>query len=742
MIFLSAFITVGAIRVGAQDAPPGKYTTTWVGNSLVRGDEHVPIAIDSLFVTPDGTVLTSASWDEGGGELTEFDSAGAWKRMAGHTHGWGYGGGGCATATDQYIFITQKVDSEGGGLVGSSWPIKGQNWWGISRRKRDDPQKGVPFDDGRGQEGDVLPHAFLIVEETPIPTPGNLTSGSQPPIPGITGIAADSRRLFVANPTHDRVRVYDAESMALLTDWEHIPRLGTIALDSKGRLWIAQGADGDHVATVTAYDTDGHALQNVISLGKAVEPVGIAFDPKGHVAVADGGADADILTFDPDHLSGVPTRPLKTVGSSLFAGDGPAVGRITPGKFSDLTGVGIDRDGNLYISSSRNGATLEKFDSSGQQQWARYGLTFVDNSSIDPQSGDVYSSEEHYHFDWAKTDPGSEWSYAGKTWDHIRFPNDPRLAHENPPLMRRLNGGQLYAFASDQMADGIFVYRFDPSHLGEVAIPCAAITKGALKVPNAPHGGQLLWTDLNGDGQTDAGEFQQLPPENSAKETPGLGDATWGWYVDEAGDVWQTVNGDGPTRGLRHFPLASFDQHGTPLYRVADMTVTPAPAPFLHNVNDGLERCVYVKASDTMYLGGYTADAQNEKYWGAFRVISRYDHWSKGNRTAAWTLHLPWKVVPGAAGETPIGFAIAGDYIFEVGCTTKSQVLIYRTSDASLVGTLTPNNGLFNVDQTGWVDMRPFGVQAIRRPNGEYAICVEEDWHAKTVIYRWNPAAK
>jgi hypothetical protein len=52
---------------------------------------------------------------------------------------------------------------------------------------------------------------------------------------------------------------------------------------------------------------------------------------------------------------------------------------------------------------------------------------------------------------------------------------------------------------------------------------------------------------------------------------------------------------------------------------------------------------------------------------------------------------------------------------------------------------MIPNNGLFTLAQTGWVDMRPFGIQATLMPDKTYALLVEEDAYAKTVVYRWKP---
>jgi hypothetical protein len=719
---------------------PGAYTTTWVGNSLANGDAHIPQQIMGICIAPDGTVLTNTTWDEGGGEVSVFGPDGAVRGVAGHTHGWGYGGGNCVAANHRYFFLVQRVDSERGHLIqADTWPPGNDMWFGVSRRLAGDITKPAPFDGGKGAHGAVLSRAFLMVDQASADAVKAFeTPGSAAANPGISALAVNEQRLYVADPSHARIAVYDTETMAPLASWNDLPRVTAMAMVVNETMWVAQAADGNDPATVTLFDASGKPTNARITFGPGIVPVALALDSRGHLYVADGGKAANIEIFDPTDVHGTPTVWAKTFGSSMFDGHGAGVGKVVAGKFSDITGIGIDQYDDLYISSGgRTGAVLEKFDSRGDQLWARYGLTFVDNSSIDPLTGDIYSSEEHYHFDWARTAPGSEWSYAGETLDRFRYPQDVRTAHKYQPLMRRLNGGQLYAFASDQYASGIYIYRYDPGATGEVAIPCGAIVKGGIDLAGTPSG-QLIWRDANGDGKFDADEFSA-----PARDAKALGDDCWGWWVEDNGDLWQTVNGDGADRGIRHFPLSGFDSHGAPIYSWDTMQATPAPPPFLHQGNNGIERTVYSRKDDAMFLAGYTADAQHEKVWGNFRVIARYDHWLAGNRTPTWTIALPWDTSGNAKGlGVPIGFAVAGDYLFEVGVTSNCRVHVYRIRDGAYLGDLTPNNGLFTVANTGWVDIRPFGVQAMQRPDGTYAICVEEDWHAKTVIYRWKPGGE
>ena len=41
-------------------------------------------------------------------------------------------------------------------------------------------------------------------------------------------------------------------------------------------------------------------------------------------------------------------------------------------------------------------------------------------------------------------------------------------------------------------------------------------------------------------------------------------------------------------------------------------------------------------------------------------------------------------------------------------------------------------------DNTGWIDI-PYGLNAIKRSNGEYIVALEDDGKMKSIIFRWCP---
>ena len=75
-------------------AAPIDYTTSWIANDGGWGEAHIPHDMLDIFVSPDGTVATICTWDEGGtnvgifrdGRLVsrpEGSGTGGWGRMSG-----------------------------------------------------------------------------------------------------------------------------------------------------------------------------------------------------------------------------------------------------------------------------------------------------------------------------------------------------------------------------------------------------------------------------------------------------------------------------------------------------------------------------------------------------------------------------------------------------------------------------------------------------------------------------------
>jgi len=68
----------------------------------------------------------------------------------------------------------------------------------------------------------------------------------------------------------------------------------------------------------------------------------------------------------------------------------------------------------------------------------------------------------------------------------------------------------------------------------------------------------------------------------------------------------------------------------------------------------------------------------------------------------------------------------------------RGRIWVNRLRDGAEVGTLEPGPTVGGVENTGWIDLLT-GINAFRRSSGEYLVFVEENYKAKSLIYRWKP---
>ncbi len=719
LLFFCVAVLVALLTLPAN-AQSLTYTTSWIGNTFGAGHapgkprKHVSLATDALFVTPDGTCYTNTFWDEDGAEVA-FYKNGDVIGSAGHTHGWGYDGGTEVTANRRYLFFAQKVENEGGGLVNAdTWPAKGKTWYGVSRRKLDG--SASPFPSGKGGAGDTLGQNFLLVNEAPNDTDAN-----------VSGLAADETHLYVANPAMDRIEVYDVETMARTGGWP-LARPGRIALAPDGTLWIIQQGDTTHPARLVHRSKTGALLPQTIT--DVANPTALCLTRQGRLLLADNGPAQQVRIYD---VQG--SRPrlagLLGVRGGIFAGQGKQIGQAGPLRFNDLTGVGCDALGNVYVASNGSvaggGTVLECYAPSGKRLWRLLGLEFIDCAEPDPASDtDVLTKEEHFVMDYAKP-AGRQWAYWGYTVNRFQYPDDPRL-HTGPTsvFVRRIQGKR-FLFTTDMYSGELAVFRFRPGTDGETAIPSDSFAKGHFNEGKTiwpavqPQKGEWLWRDKDGSGQFHAGDFEQ---PGTGKDAPSL----WGWSVDSRGDVWQATDRE----GLREFPCLGLDTHGSPIYSYASMKTLPMPAPFIE-----LCRAEYQPETDTLYLAGYTTEHPHTGgEWGTVGTeIIRYGHWSRGSPKLALRIVLPYdgKKDPQVYIKA---MSVAGDYVFAVESRNPERVFVYNARTGALQGTMQPDETVGK--NSGWVDT-PYGIQASRRASGEYLIFVEEDLDAKVLLYRWTP---
>ena len=717
-IFVFAIATQLVAQAQDFTSPRIEAVTAWIGNSYGGGKKWVQQDIRAMAVMPDGTVFTNVEWDEAGGNAGEYRD-GELIRYAMHTHGWGNQGGESVAANARYLYLGASVDNEGGGLKDpDTWPPKGSKWLGVSRRARADISMGAAFEGGKGGKGDSLKGAVLVVAEVPDKTKD-----------AIPGICADETHLFVADPHSGEMKVFNAETMQPVRSWT-INRAGPLALDRAGVVWMLERKTDTAPARLVRFNAKGEEIAPAFTFAPDVMPVAFCLASDGRVLVADDSAAQQIRIF-----SSVKGGALAEVGTF---GERGGIAASTPGAFGDrkldhVTALGRDERGNLYVAhdaqSGGGGTVLESYRlADGALNWRLFGLTFMDMGDVDAASDtDIFTKEEHFHVDYKKP-AGREWSFAGYTIGRFKYPQDPRLHLWSAGAWVRRIGGQRVLFVNDMNGERLQVYRFAPKADGEVAIPSGLFAKKHIKEkdawpPSQPEKGEWIWRDTNGNGAFDAGEFAI----NGGGDAP----AAQGWWVDRAGGVWLATE----TKGVRYFPSKGFDARGNPQWDFATMQTFPHPDGFRE-----VKRLRYDAASDTLYLGGTTAEDKNQHWKPMGPVLARYDGWLRGPRKLRWRVTLPY--ARGSSGHEscePMGFDVAGDFVFApyTGASKKDgvktgRVEIFRASDGSAAGHVEPG---VEVGEIGLQDIRET-LTAHRRADGEYIVLLEDDYKSKVVMYR------
>jgi len=830
-IFFTAILFFTTSLFGEFVAPNGSqrldYRTSWIGNTYGGLDpetgkgQWVQQDIAAICVTPDGMVYTNVPWEEGGGNCMMYKD-GEMLGAAMHTHGWGFNGGKAVAVNDKYVFIALMGNNEGGGLNDpDTWPPKGFDWYGVSRRLRSDFTKGAPFEHGKGGKGDTLPKSFLVVNEVSNEQGRNAIDG-----PGaISGLWADNERLYVANPLDNRIEIYDAETMDVLEVWplseEFQGKAGPIAMDPDDNLWILVQRPRESLLAerFVVLDSKGKPLaqrntkQNRFSGDVQYCPIEIpdgfeenfphnfhtsafCFDNKGRLLVADsGGMWQAIFVFEKKNGNYVPLEP-RTIESLI----GWPLITLRQGIhddfiFRNISGIGCDAQGNVYIASdwtsTGGGVILESYAPTTEPipvqppllsnirpkshqhhwklNWRLYGLCFIDCATLDPDDETiVYTKEERYKIDWSK-EPGKEWLFLGSTGAFRLHPNfktdtppndwkayfrDPRLnIGDSGPVWVRNLGGKKFLFVGDMNSVRLQVYELDFTNERSPVRAAVLFSPEQFKkrdrsgpvdwIPGQPEKGEWIWTNSLSHGRPvfmDAKEFSSREPEVRGIE---------GWCIEANGDIWQTTL----NQGLRRFRYQGLDKIGNPIWNFDNRDTFPHPKEF-----NQVKRIRYISETDTLYLGGCaTVDGREHKnqHWKPMGpVVARYDNFLQNQRAGDGTQRSPrnprWiTVLPYVVGSKghescePMGFDIAGDYIFVpyTGSSKESgfkmgHVEVLRTEDASAVGWMEPDPK--TVGEIGLQDMREC-ISVHRLKSGEYVIFLEDDYKAKVVMYRWEP---
>ena len=633
---------------------------SWFGNSFSGKTEWVQSGVSGITALPDGTVIATSIWDEPHKEIGFYKD--------GKPVGPKISGGSCkVTFDDQYLYV---------GLSGM-----GKTQAGVRRLTRE----GV---------------------DAPWPEYGNAKwpMFDTPAIWNeVQGIAVSKTELFVTCTGLKEIRVYDIASGAFKRSLP-IDAPGALVIDKDGLLWLGNDA-------LTQYAPDGKATGKRVT---GLKVGALAFDPQGRLVVAESGARQQLIAFD---ISGAQPREVSALLQRGGVWAQERYSQFADDRIMNPNGLGIDAAGNLYV----NGAgIISSFTPAGQLRWRIFSTVFCTASDFDPATdgNDLYSRGFHYRYQPGQP-AGNDWQLFAAMTDPARFPEPFGSSQSN--LLRRLNG-RLYQFA---IGTGVYVTMKDEqsSVFAPVAMYTGQGNKGGQFRPNAaPEKGRFVWSDANGNGVADAGEF--TVPAEGAFEFNG---EFYSYGIDERGGLWEPLD----RHGVRHTPIREFTAQGAPVYDLQNQTLYPRPAEFSE-----ILRSYYYADTDTMYLAGYTWDfpSLGNEHWGnCGREVVVYEKWSTPD---ARTIRARIPYPDGLVNVKAISILDSADLLF-VGEMETSVIFIYNTRSGKLLGIVEPDPEI--VGMVGWIDIGE-GIRAFRRQNGEILLLVEDSWAQKEMVYR-IPAA-
>lgn len=673
------FIAGGCQSAFAEEAkaPPGTYTTSWLGNSFMKvngaQEELVPEELEDMALSPSGTVFTAGYHERAGGGASFNGATGAFAgRYSGFNTGFGEPSNAVATDNNHVYFGTKngvRRYPHGGGSVNTSF---------------------------------LENHAIM-------------------------GVGLKGGLLYLSDYTDNRIRVYDAATLAEVRSWA-MSKPTRLAVDNNNRVWVIQEAANTVQPTNEGPMWFGGAILSFSNAGVPgatitdfEEPMALEVNRATNRLYV-GGLNQHSQLWVYGNLAGTPAK-VGTFGQlgGIFSG--------TAGEFSKaaklhwIRGIDFDNAGNVYVACAYGtfwGQAVEKFSGAGVLAWRVFCGSSLDGGGVDPDSEtDVYTKFHHYKMNWGATKPGGEWSLKGFTVNRFKYPNDPRVNHLTDVGSRSLGygavriKGKLFMIRSQQEGYRFEIFRFNRATDGEVAIPSVVMASGSDHV---------IKRDTNGNGSFEADESY-----------PGDTGYNQGWEVAPSGNIFTLVSQAHNYDKVVKYPFQGFDAVGNPIYTNTSTTSVTIPAAF--TATHRARRLGYDEATDRMYFLGSSL-AVNGQDDNIDRVVC-FSNWSLETRQLAWDKALPFNDTPGTGygGGIALSMEHSGDYVFLA--YGYGHVRILSKSTGALVGTLTQNvNGWTGT--AGQIDAS-HAMTVHKRTNGEYAVLIENASWGNITMYRWNP---
>ena len=734
LLFLSLF-TIFVLQINAQN-PCVKstwkepYKTSWLLNDGGNQAKHVMHWMEYLFVRPDGVTATVTGWDEGGSNVTVFNTSGNIQSVpeGSGTGGWGRMSMIGVALDDKYTY--QLLSQHGCDGANSSnnanklpqYPACGDSYtWKTVRRYNVLTGKSAPFPKGYGFAGDML-----IVH-----------SGTG----DLKGIAILKNEIFVADESGDSVKVYNKTTMDSkpLRKFKFEGGIGQLSPDNKGGMWMLQSK----TKQIIRFDiASGIPSSQSISFPEEVVATTFFVDTiANRILVADNGINQNIRIYT--DISGTPAF-TSTFGTQYGILSGVA-GKYEPLKLFDIKGVGADAQGNIYVANSisNGGAVLQAYKPDGTLLWDKKGLVFTSTACADPNHNeDVYTFDKRVKMDYSKTAAGSEWSFEAFTLNRFKYPDDPRLhgGFFTSSWVKYING-QKFLFATDMYASVLAGFRFSPETDGEIAIPCLLMNVGGYNATSdypKKFGTEkdYIWMDKNGDGSIQDDEFDVRTGIDNPYSM-----AIW---VDTEGNIWKGVR----ENGVRFIPLKEVNSKGVPVYNFADSKLLDIARGDIGT--NGVKRLVFDSEKDELYIAGFSTQKPdvkangvgNDDWWCMGSTVCMYKDvlkTMKSNPSANFKTVVPnWKIFIPFAADGDAGsensaksFTVEGDYMF-IALARNGNINVYKRDSVEYLGQIQPGAEINR--QSGWTDI-DYSIN-VTKTASEYLIFNEENAFAKVVMYR------
>lgn len=698
------------------------YQTSWIANSGGVPRTHVPHSMDALFVRGDGTVATICNWDEGGTNVGLFkDNVIVCVPEESGTGSWGRNSGKAVVLDDKYVYQLMRFNGNSGndnlnsnGL--RAYPPKGSGIeWQLITRYDAVTGKAARFPEGYGPLNNML---LVAPQESRY----------------LQGLAITDDKLIVAVPgipelqMPDSLKIYDKEKMSNTPiGGFRIPvgGVGYIYADKRGFVWMLQGGN-----KIVALDLRSGAVRFTVELPEGAKAQSFSIDTrsgKERLLVANRGKDLNVLIYTDIYKNPTLTSTFGEKGGILVkSADGKYLqGQVGPLRLPGPTGVGVDDNGNLYISNmfvnSASSILYSYKEATKELNWKQEGLVFTATGDFDQTQKDiVFCTEKVYRLDYSK-EGGRMDTFLGTTVDPFTYPLDLRL-EPNPPTpiktgaYKRLINGVDYLFVSNMYSTALGGYRFDKEKYGLIGVPFMEVRADGL----------TFWQDTNADGQKTDNEVTKYAVAGN----------TFSIYPDKNGNIWLADRESRPTAKMRVW-MTTGAKDGVLQYA---SPVTYTLPSYITDVN----RVLYDPERDELFVACYTTKTPipSTAIWGQVGttiLIYREFMAKKMDKIPSedWKYDLELIIPASPATALPDvaisckAMTFAGDYIF-CFLTADGKINVYRRKDGSFVGQLGPSDVVQK--RSGWTDFT-YAINARENEDGTYEILAEENAFAKILHY-------